>query len=118
MESSDIKEIVEEYPVLVKREKQYQEKLIRISGRNPTLEASIMAKLEKVEQKIEFVDNLIFEYDILTDKESLILGYRAEGYSNSRIGELFKLHRETIRKTLDTIYFKLANELKEYRIAT
>lgn len=117
MTPEKIRKAVENYHDLLIKQEKLQKRLIRLSGRDPEQEIAVLQRLQTIEQMIEFIDYAIYEEDILTIRESAAVDYRRDGFTYEKIGEIFSVTRESIRKTLESAYKKMAEVAKNQNIA-
>jgi DNA-directed RNA polymerase sigma subunit (sigma70/sigma32) len=117
MTSEKIRKAVENYYDLFAKQEKLQKRLISLGGKYPEQEIAILQRLQTIEQMIEFIDYAIYEEDILTIRESAAVDYRRDGFTYEKIGEIFSVTRESVRKTLESAYKKMAEVAKDQNIA-
>src|SRR5690625_676245 len=107
MNAEQIRKLIESYPNLIERVNKLLKKMMDSDGGNELQMESIYQRLEKTKEKIELIYELVFDSEVLEDKEEVILNHRMDGYSYEEIGRFFGVHRERIRQTLNKSYEKL-----------
>lgn len=114
-----IKSAVENYYDLWAKQKELQNRLINLSGRDPEQEMAILMRLESIEKQIEFIDKVIFDDDesILSLRDQAIVMQRMEGHSIKEIAEFFLLTQTQIRNILYKAYQKMADKFSDMSTA-
>lgn len=107
MNADQIRDLIESYPDLIERGNKLLKRMMAIDGSDDLQMESIYHRLEKIEQQLELICELVFDSGVLEDKEKVILNHRMEGSSYEEIAKFFGVHRERIRQVLNKSYKKL-----------
>lgn len=108
-----VKSMIEGYERLTERKQLLYSRLLNLDGSDPLQDESIYNRLEKVEEEENLIMDMIFNTQSLTNKDISILNMRSQGAKPRQIGEFFHLTRETIRKSLEDSYKKIAAEFQD-----
>lgn len=110
MSPEQVRNIVEDYPNLINKIQKAQNRLGRMSGKNPEQEMGILEQLDAWERSFDFINRAIDEEINISTREAFILDLRAHGHTYEQIGDMCYLSTERIRQILNTTYKKMARE--------
>ena len=107
--SEEVKEIAEQFPVLITREKRIRDRLVKLVGKDPEQEYYYHAELEAIKKRCDLIFNAIDSNYILTNKENAALFFRTiEGCTLEEIGNRLNCTRERARQLLESTYKKIS----------